>query len=618
MPIKEKDKFVAELNEQIPKTNGVISEPTSGIVSRNKQMTRVFDRSLFDIINQCKTGKIQLPEFQRDWVWSEQKIKALLSSIANSFPIGSIMILGTGGDLKFRERPLENIEIPFGKKAEELILDGQQRLTSLVQTIGQEKAVLTKNGKGNYKKKFFYIDIATALYGEDFEEAFITVGEDKIHKNKRKEKIDLSYVDNEQLHLMFPVNKIQNYEEWEAVFINEYANTYYIEIWQKFKKYVLYSFRDYRVGIQYLEKEISKVAVCTIFEKVNKGGVQLTVFDLLVASLAAEDFDLRKAWKGDSQNKGHYDLVCSENMLTFNNITESEFLQTVCLLKTKLSGESSSIKNTDVLKLTSLDYKKYSEIAITGFNITNRFLKREGFISHKNVPYKSQLVLLSAIFGILGEEKSFSFDNYDKISKWFWAGIIGEQYSNSVDSRIIRDIDELYAQLIDQIDIVPTTVKEAHFNESKFLELKTNRTVAFKGINALFIKNKAEDLNYKATISELEDEQLGSIEFHHIFPKKWCEENGINEERADCILNKMPISKKANGIIGKKAPSVYISEFQNKPGLNEEKVNKILGTHLIKSELLKKDEFDGFLNQRKEEIIKLMFEMTGISVQRNA
>src|SRR5882672_8474189 len=84
------------------------------------------------ILDEIVEGKIQLPDFQRGWVWDDEHIRSLLVSIARSFPIGAVMLLETGGDVRFQVRPVENL-IFDGKipDPEKLILDGQQRLTSL-------------------------------------------------------------------------------------------------------------------------------------------------------------------------------------------------------------------------------------------------------------------------------------------------------------------------------------------------------------------------------------------------------------------------------------------------------------------------------------------------------
>jgi hypothetical protein len=90
-------------------------------------------------------GKIQLPDFQRGWVWEDERIRALMASVSRSFPIGALMTLETGGETKFHPRPVEGVSLLNGVEPDLLVLDGQQRLTSLFQATTYGKVVATKN-----------------------------------------------------------------------------------------------------------------------------------------------------------------------------------------------------------------------------------------------------------------------------------------------------------------------------------------------------------------------------------------------------------------------------------------------------------------------------------------
>src|SRR3954470_22534271 len=88
------------------------------------------------LINDITTGKLQLPDFQRGWVWDDAHVRSLLASISLSFPIGAVMMLQTGNpDVRFKPRLVEGLALPSPPEPERLILDGQQRLTSLFQSL---------------------------------------------------------------------------------------------------------------------------------------------------------------------------------------------------------------------------------------------------------------------------------------------------------------------------------------------------------------------------------------------------------------------------------------------------------------------------------------------------
>jgi uncharacterized protein with ParB-like and HNH nuclease domain len=120
-------------------------------------------RSLPDILSDIVKGKIQLPDFQRGWVWDDDHIRSLLVSIARSFPVGAVMLLETGGEARFQLRGVEGVDLPPNSAAELLILDGQQRLTTLTQVLALKTAVKTRTEKGKPIDRHYYWHIPTAL-----------------------------------------------------------------------------------------------------------------------------------------------------------------------------------------------------------------------------------------------------------------------------------------------------------------------------------------------------------------------------------------------------------------------------------------------------------------------
>ena len=121
-------------------------------------------RSLFEILKDVHSGKIQLPDFQRGWVWADNRIKGILASVAKSFPIGAIMLLETGNEnVRFKTKPVEGVKLDTKVKPELLILDGQQRITSLYQTIITNEIVNTRNEKNYEIKRWYYVDMVKAM-----------------------------------------------------------------------------------------------------------------------------------------------------------------------------------------------------------------------------------------------------------------------------------------------------------------------------------------------------------------------------------------------------------------------------------------------------------------------
>src|SRR2546421_3129380 len=103
-----------------------------------------------DILRGIREGKTQLPDFQRGWVWDDEHIRSLLASVSMSYPIGAVMVLQTGNpDVRFKPRPVEGVSLAQPAEPERLVLDGQQRLTSLFQALLLGRPVLTPDAPGH-------------------------------------------------------------------------------------------------------------------------------------------------------------------------------------------------------------------------------------------------------------------------------------------------------------------------------------------------------------------------------------------------------------------------------------------------------------------------------------
>src|SRR5271163_947608 len=174
------------------------------------------------LLNDCHRGVLQLPDFQRSWVWDEERIKSLIASVSRAFPIGALMSLNTGGPVDFKPRPVEGA--PREAKdisPQSLLLDGQQRMTSLYQVTLRGKVVETVTPKNKKVKRWFYIDIRKALDPSiDREEAIVGVPDDKIVRVDfgREEKLNLSSADQEYKCLMYPMSQVFDWDTWQDGF----------------------------------------------------------------------------------------------------------------------------------------------------------------------------------------------------------------------------------------------------------------------------------------------------------------------------------------------------------------------------------------------------------------
>ena len=102
------------------------------------------DTDLRQLLYDVQEGKIQLPEFQRDWTWDDNRIRGIIASLSQGYPMGAVMQLQYGNpDIKFKYRTITGVENK-NVTPEYLVLDGQQRLTSIYQSTYSNQVVATK------------------------------------------------------------------------------------------------------------------------------------------------------------------------------------------------------------------------------------------------------------------------------------------------------------------------------------------------------------------------------------------------------------------------------------------------------------------------------------------
>ena len=144
----------------------------------------------------------------------------------------------------------------------------------------------------------------------------------------RKIDLDLGSREKELEAFHFPCSQILNSDDWEQL-LSEKAPDRLVRF-MKFRRQVVEPFRSYMLPVIGLKKETSKEAVCLVFEKVNTGGVQLSVFELVTATWAADGFNLRNDWFGERGHVGRHARLAKRPLL--RDLQPTDFLQGVSLL----------------------------------------------------------------------------------------------------------------------------------------------------------------------------------------------------------------------------------------------------------------------------------------------
>lgn len=577
-----------------------------------------------ELLKDVGCGKIRLPDFQRDWKWDVDRITSLLASLSLGYPVGVVMLLEAGGaEVQFATRLVSGVQSATADKpAERLILDGQQRLTSLYQSLASGQAVQTQDTRKKRLKRWFYIDMEAALEPDgDREAAIVAVPADRVERDNFGKNVvrDLSTTELECEQGLFPLAAVFNVpatHKWMMTYVSSDAGVMEqrLQRWDAFTQQVLANFTGYTVPVIVLRKDTPREAVCTVFEKVNTGGVVLDVFELLTATFAAAEFDLRHDWDERRRRFDEHKVL--------RGMQSTDFLQAISLLATRerrLAWSDSdsekppavSCKRRDILRLTQAEYERWAPQVEKGFLWAAAFLTGEMIYEARDVPYRTQLVPLAAIHVALGSGAE-AIGKVEKVRRWYWSGVLGELYGGAIETRFANDVQQV-TEWCTGANVEPITLYESSFDPGRLLTLRTRNSAAYKGLYALLMRGGSRDWLYDQDITIATHHSL-AVDIHHVFPKKWCADHSIDDLRRESIVNKTAISAATNRKIGGQAPSAYLLSVQKEAETTAEELGRRLAQHYIDYDALKADDFDRYFEARQRRLLELIAAAMGKAV----
>ncbi|OHV00233.1 DUF262 domain-containing protein [Mycobacterium talmoniae] len=573
---------------------------------------------LKDLLAWTTTGKVQLPDFQRGYKWEDERIRQLLVTVLRGHPLGVVMMLeADNAYVRFKPRPIDGITFDSDTALEWLLLDGQQRLTSLTQALTADGVVATKDSRGKFIERRYYLRIADALKGDEMiDEAVVSVpGDGVIRSNFGKDvDLDLSDEDKERAHGFFPLRLL--YDPFAATtWLSKLADT---SLMPTMIAEVLNPAGAYAIPAIVLDDSTSKAAVATVFEKVNIGGLPLNVFELLTAVYAGDadyyaengdDFRLNDDWTATREHLRPFAVLAG--------LENTDFLQIVSLLASLHGPGATTARKEDILNLKLQDYLTWAPRVRDALVWVAGFLDSQHIHVATDLPYPKQLVPLAAIRVVLNEDADVHGIN-KRIQQWFWCGVLGELYGGAIESRFARDIEQVPAwakSLGDKSVPQPKTVEDANFFESRLHSMRTRNSAAYKGVYALLMGQHTRDWMFNQPFDKAAFLAL-QVDIHHIFPKAWCIKHGIDQERRESIVNKTPLAKKTNIKLSGNAPSAYLKALESAAGIPTSELDEVIAAHLIDVATLRADDFDVFFTKRREALSQLIENAMGKPVAR--
>ena len=557
--------------------------------------------SLGDLLEQIHTGKAQLPDLQRSFTWCNEQIVKLIASMSQSFPIGAILTIkvNSNSSFSFKPRLLEGVQITKEPIPDSLILDGQQRLTSAYMCLRSGNAVQIRDRQTHkVQERWYYIDIPAALNPEiDRIDAIISLPRSQTKKTQHR-KIDCSTAEKEYEQLLFPVSAIFNYAQWREGF-QKYWNYEQdkLALARHFELEIVKRFEHYQLPIIQLRPELSKVAVCQIFEDMHEMPTPMTFFDLVTACFAAEDFSLRDHFAGVSQQLSRFGLL--------QGVRNTDWLSAVTLVATYQRRERIVRENPlltqlptigcgrqNILDLELADYQQFAPMTLAGFDRAAKFLHGLGCVHAEDIAYPSQLLALASVLAIIGLPNDLG---RTQLEQWWWSCSFGEVYNNWQNKHTANDTIEIPQWLAG--GNAPSNLDSVNFNRERLLQVTRRQGAIYKTLNALLRKQGAIDFVSGEVLRDVKAFD-GEIESHHVFPEAWCKQQGIPAARYNCLLNRTPLKKDTNRFIGAQPPSVYLARLVEQQGISKRRLDEILRSHSIEPQTLWNDDFEAFLDSR--------------------
>jgi hypothetical protein len=552
------------------------------------------EASVEELVGMIERGELRLPEMQRRYVWRSTRVRDLLDSLYRGYPSGAILLWETDEVVPLQKFAVTRQQNPYASTR--LLLDGQQRLTSLSAVIRGEP--VSVRGRQRPIELLFNLDhpddlqvVTEVNEGDDDDEDLnpdeADSSDDELQRRFDKMTFVVSTRKLEQMPNWVRVSDVFKSDS-DARFLKRagvagFEDPRYEKYSQRLAR--LRGVRKYIYRMDVLERKLTYDEVTEIFVRVNSLGAKLRSSDLALARITAKwqnSLQIFQAFQDESSKVGFdVDLgIYLRNLIVFAT-GQSRFLTV----------------GTLGLETLQTAWKESCE----GFMFAMNFLKNNVGIDSPAL-LSSPYILITV--GFLIHKRGYQIDPEDAARLRYWvlvANAKGRYSRGSSETLLDQDLSTLrqggaISDLIDRLrlqvgrlDIVPDE-----------LEGRNQRSSLFKTMFLAFRDAGAKDWRTNLAIALDHSGAQHKLQFHHIFPKAVLTRSGVTSRHADDISNLSFIGGKTNRAISDKAPSDYLPPFIAKNG------QSAFDAQCIPTEasLLDAKSYDNFLGRRRIAIVE--------------
>jgi hypothetical protein len=521
------------------------------------------EKSVEELVSMIERGELRLPEMQRRYVWRSTRVRDLMDSLYRGYPSGAILLWETDEAVPLQDFAVEQQANAYQTKL--LLLDGQQRLTSLAAVVRGKPVTVRRRRKP--------IELLFNLEHPD-ELALVTeVDEDNDQDGDDDLELELDEADSsedelqkrfDKMAFVVSTRKLEQLPHWvkvtdvfqsdsDAPFLKRAGITDFEDPrYQKYSERLarLRGVRKYSYRMDVLERSMGYDEVTEIFVRVNSLGAKLRSSDLALAQITAR-------WRGALEIFQEFQKQCEA---IGYELDLGLHLRNLVALAT---GQSRflTVGNVPLDKLQSSwkDAVKGMEYAIN-FMRSNAGIESPALLS-------SPFILVALSNYAHRRNHEVSPDEADRIRYWVLLANAKGRYSRGSSETILdQDLavlrqggaDELIERLRQQVGRLDIAPEE--------LEGRNQRSALFKTMFMAFHAAGAKDWRSNLAIALDHSGNQHRLQFHHIFPKALLKRSGFSAREADDIANLAFIGGKTNRSISDKSPVEYLPALMKTAG----------------------------------------------------
>ncbi|HTA96542.1 MAG TPA: DUF262 domain-containing protein [Solirubrobacteraceae bacterium] len=387
------------------------------------------------MLEDIHAGRVVLPEFQRDFDWDDERVMQLLATVTRRWPAGSLLLQDFPGETFYKLRPFEGGPAVDLEKVKFVVLDGQQRLTALYHAV--------------YNTGPYVYAVAAHTLAPD---ATIDVIEEGIRSFSREEWEAAEPASGWEGRIpFFSLRSAADFFGWRDHLVDTAERDMQIDLRRDLSdayRHGLEAFHTYQLPAVIVEQDLEPAAIARIFERVNRAGLTLSAFDLMVAKTFETGWNLREKW----------DTACNDHEIIeeFFGDDGMPIIRVISLKATE------SVREGDVLRLSGLAVRKDWDLAVEACAEALTFLRAScGVRNPEWLPYGGMVITLAAV--------AFEYDlveHVDVLVPWFLSRAFGLRYESGSNTVTVEEYKHLVRVLngdagLEQTPVVDVILREA-------------------------------------------------------------------------------------------------------------------------------------------------------------